>query len=140
MKSIVRVGTDLVLSHAKIEECFSQEAMLYFKDNQDNCKPTAASLEENQSKVIQIVIPMIILGFLSKREPNVLEAISSTLESQLPSIVEKNQILELLRDTSTMELITDKIICLNIPSLQNLQTTQVTIFMIHISILFLPQF
>ena len=75
-----------------------------------------------------MVVPIIVLGLLSSKQSIILEAISSTLESQLTSIVEKNQILEWLKENTTMEKITEKIIGLNIPSIQKLQSSQVINF------------
>lgn len=139
MQTFVRIGTDLVLSHANMEECLCQEGLKYFCEDNKNFSPSAI-LEENQAKTIQMVVPIIVLGLLSSKQSIILEAISSTLESQLTSIVEKNQILEWLKENSTMEKITEKIICLNIPSLRKLQSSQVTYFSCMIIYFFYFQF
>ena len=126
MKTFVRSGTDLLLSHSTVEEYLSHERLIYFV-KREGSKPTVGFMGELNARIIQTIMPIIVLGLLDSQKPNLLEAMSMNLEEQIATVVEKNQIMDWLKEERTMKKITDKVILMGIPLTQKDVATQVTL-------------
>ena len=124
LKTFVRSGTDLLLSHSTIEEYLCQEKLIYFA-KKGGSKHSVALVGELNARIIQTILPLVVLGLLDSQKPDLLEAMSISLEAQIAAMVEKNQILDWLREDNTMKKITDRVISMGIAATQKDVSSQV---------------
>ena len=126
MKTFVRSGTDLLLSHSTVDEYLPQEKLIYFAKREGN-KPTVDLMGALNARIVQTILPIVVLGLLDSKKVDLLEAMSVNLEATIATVVEKSQIFDWLREARTMKKITDKVISLGIPSTLKDVATQVNL-------------